>query len=155
MNELSEHYLNSYMSTLTHIEKEKVPATNAFHFGNTKECADICAELTVQGKKRGTASLEWCFTIGNEAYPEVGELDVITNWNNEPLCIIEITKVKVCPFNEVDESFAIEEGEGDSSLQFWRKVHWAFFSQECHDLGKRPSETMPIVLQWFKVVHTK
>ncbi len=153
MNERAEQYLNAYISKLSESKKGKIKATGCFHFGSTEECADTCAALTVKGKKQATASLEWCFTIGNEAYPEVGELDVIANWNNDPLCIIEITKIEVCPFNEVSESFAIDEGEGDLSLEYWRKVHWSFFSQECEELGMKPSETMPIVLQWFKVIN--
>jgi uncharacterized protein YhfF len=155
MSERAEQYLNFYISMLPESGKYKVNAESVFHFGNTEECANNCAALTIQGKKRATASLEWGFTIGDEAYPEVGELNVITNWNNEPLCIIEVWKIKVLPFNEVNESFAIEEGEGDLSLKYWHKVHWEFFSQECQSLGKQPSENMPIVLQWFKVVHAK
>jgi len=153
MNTSSEQYLNAYISTLTPAERDNAKTISTFHFGDTEECANTCAELTAQGKKKATASLEWCFTVGDEAYPQVGELDVITNWDNNPVCVIKITRIEVLPFNKVEEDFAIEEGEGDLSLKCWRKVHWPFFSHECKTLGKVPSETMPIVLQWFKVVY--
>lgn len=155
MDELSKQYLNSYLSTLSDAEKNNIKTINAFHFGDTKECANTCADLAAQGIKKATASLEWCFTVGDEDYPEIDEIDVITNWKHEPICIVKITRIEVRPFGEVEESFAITEGEGDQSLKYWREVHWPFFSQECKALGKQPSEKMPIVLQWFKVVYTE
>lgn len=155
MRQASKEYLAKYFSTLPLDLANINRVTDSFHFCGAEHDANLCAKLTRDRKKLATASLEWCFTIGTERYPEVGELDVITDWDNNPVCIIEITKLKVISFNEVPESFAIEEGEGDLSLDYWRKVHWQFFSQECEDLGREPSENMPVLLQWFKVVYSE
>ena len=155
MHKAAEKYLSKYLSTLPSKLANLERVTDSFHFCGTQHNADLSAILTRDGKKLATASLEWCFTFGSERYPEVGELDVITDWNKNPVCIIEITKTQISPFDEVTESFAIEEGEGSLSLHSWRKIHWEFFSQECKQLDKEPSENMPILLQWFKVVYSK
>jgi len=84
--------------------------------------------------------------------PEVGQFSVITNWNGEPQCIVEITEVEITPYNEVTAEFAMIEGEGDKSLEYWRKVHWEFFSMECEEIGKEPSGEMLVVLEKFKVI---
>ena len=35
--------------------------------------------------------------------------------------------VVILPFNEVSEQFALEEGEGNRSLAYWRMVHENYF----------------------------
>ncbi len=82
----------------------------------------------------------------------VGDLSIITNWDGEPLCIIETTEVQVKAFNQVDEQHAYDEGEGDRSLAYWRQVHWQVFSAECAALGRKPTEDMPLVCERFRVV---
>lgn len=153
MNKDAAAYLDEYLSSLPEDEKKKINKFDSFHFCLTKNKANICADLVKSGIKRATSSLGWCFTVEDEDYPEEGELDVITNWNEEPQCIIEITSVEVKPFNEVNEAFAFEEGEGDRSIESWRNIHWEFFSEECGRLGLKATESMPVVLQRFKVVY--
>jgi len=155
VHQASKKYLARYLSTLATDLANLDRVTDSFHFCDREHDANMCAKLARSGKKLATASLEWCFTIGNERYPEVGELDVITDWDKNPVCIIEITKLKVSDFNEVPKSFVIEEGEGDLSLDYWREVHREYFGQECKILGKEPSDNMPILLQWFKVVYAE
>ncbi len=78
---------------------------------------------------------------------------MVTNWQQEPLCVIETTHVEIVPYEEVSEAFAAVEGEGDGSLRHWREVHWAFFTRECHRLGREQSLRMPIICERFKVVY--
>ena len=61
--------------------------------------------------------------------------------------------MEVVPFNEVSAEFAAREGEGDGSLEYWRKAHWAYFSRECGRMGREPIETMPVVCSSFEVLN--
>lgn len=85
--------------------------------------------------------------------PVAGHLQVVTDWDGKPTCIVEITSVSSCPYNEVTAEFAAAEGEGDKTLGWWREAHWNFFSRECEELNINPSEDMMLVLERFKVVH--
>jgi uncharacterized protein YhfF len=85
--------------------------------------------------------------------PEVGHLQVVTNWDGKPICIIELTSVNICKYSDVTAEFAAEEGEGDKSLNWWREAHWKFFSLECDELGIKPTEDMLLVLERFRVVY--
>ncbi|MCD6425597.1 MAG: ASCH domain-containing protein [Anaerolineales bacterium] len=105
----------------------------------------------LRGEKRATAGLKWSYEAEDESLPEIGQLSVITNWNGDPQCIVEVTSVEIMPYNEVSADFAIEEGEGDKSLEFWRRVHWEFFSMECADIGREPTKDMPVILEKFKI----
>ncbi len=86
--------------------------------------------------------------------PKVGNLAVITDWDDNPACVIEVIRVEVSPFDEVDEKHAYNEGEGDRSLEYWRMVHWEAFSAVCEEMGTQPSEKMLVVREEFGVVHT-
>lgn len=70
----------------------------------------------------------------------------------EPLVVYELYEVTIRPYDEVDASFAFEEGEGERSLESWREGHWRFFSRVHGALGIPTDEKMPLVCQRFRVV---
>ena len=145
---LLEHYLNR----LPEEERSRPRKVDAYHFCGNEECANTCARLVREGEKRATASLLWAYEAEDEPLAEVGDLAVITDWEGEPQAVIEITAVVVKPFKDVNTEDAFEEGEGDKSLVFWRRVHWDAFTPDCQEIGREPSEVMPVVLERFRLV---
>ena len=152
MDPKSNAYLDSFLSSLPVEDRLNYTRFDAYYFCADEENANLCADLVLEGEKRATAGLLWSYEAENEDIPEIGGLSVITNWDGEPQCIVEITSVEIKPFNKVSAEFAFEEGEGDKSLEFWRRVHWEFFSLECEEIGKEPTEDMPVVLEKFKIL---
>ncbi len=152
MEAKSQKFLELFLSSLSEEDKKSYHKYDSYYFCADEENANICADLALRGEKRATAGLKWSYEAEAEPLPEVGQLSVITNWDGVPQCIVEVTSVEIMPFNKVSEDFANEEGEGDKSLEFWRRVHWKFFSLECDDIGKQPSEDMEVVLEKFKVI---
>jgi len=124
-------------------------------FCDNEEDANELGDLVKAGIKVATCSLVWAYEAENEELPKVGDISIITNWDGEPLCVIETTEVQVKMFNEVDERFAYDEGEGDRSLAYWRKVHWDVLSRECSTIGREPTETMPLLCERFRVIFPK
>ena len=124
----------------------------AWHFSDNERDANELAALVEAGGKRATASAYWAYEAEQEPLPTVGEHSVIVDWNGEARCIIRTTSVEIVPFNQVTADFARTEGEGDRSLGYWRRVHWAAFTRELQAIGKRPEETMPVVCETFEVV---
>lgn len=145
-------YFNKFRSTLPEEVQGKLPHYDSYYFCSDEESANHLASLVVQGEKQATASLLWSYESDNEPLPEVGQLSVITNWDGEPQCIVKVTEIEIKPYNEVTAEFAFIEGEGDKSLEYWRKVHWEFFSMECDEIGKKPSEDMLVILEKFTVI---
>jgi uncharacterized protein YhfF len=85
--------------------------------------------------------------------PEVGLKPIVLDGNNDPLGIVETTEVVVRPYDEFDARFAYEEGEGDRSLEHWRNVRWRYFSRTLPNIGRDPTNDMPLVCERFRVIY--
>ncbi|HYN61940.1 MAG TPA: ASCH domain-containing protein, partial [Rubrivivax sp.] len=95
----------------------------------------------------------WSFEAAAKRLPRPGDLSVVTAWDGTPLCVIRSTQVQVMPFDTVPEDFAAAEGEGDGSLEYWRRAHTAYFGRECARLGRSFSPDMPVCCEHFDMVY--
>ena len=148
-----EAYWRSYLETLPTYSPTRGEEYVAEGWGDSPEMADELGALISAGTKTATCSALWEYEAEGEALPEVGTKTIVLDGNGDPLCIIETTGVGVRPFDEVDERFAYEEGEGDRSLQYWREAHWRFFSHTLPKIGKEPTPDMLLVCERFRVVY--
>ena len=124
-----------------------------WHFSDNEGSANKLGELVQAGTKTATCSLLWSYEVEDQPLPQVGDYSVIINWNGDPLCVILTTEVEVREFDKVDAIFAYEEGEGDRSLDYWRKVHWEVFGNECSMIGYQAVPSMPLVCERFRKVY--
>lgn len=114
---------------------------------------DLLAKLVLDGTKTATASAYELYAVDNDQLPEVGSYDVVLDSKDQAVCIIQIKKVSVVPFDEVSAEHAFKEGEGDKSLAYWRAVHKDFFKPYYDEFGLSFSGKSPIVLEEFEVVY--
>lgn len=80
---------------------------------------------------------------------------VVTDFEGHPACVIRTTNIRHLPFNEVDADFAFDEGEGDQTLDYWRDVHWTFFSREAGDHGFVFDENSIVCCERFELLFPK
>jgi uncharacterized protein YhfF len=123
-----------------------------FFFADSEESANSLAELVLSGTKRATAAAVWTFEEEGKRLPVPGDLSVVTDWEGVPQCIIETLAVDLVPFGEVSAEFAAAEGEGDGSLEHWRRVHEEFFARECAGHGRQFTGDMLVACERFRVV---
>ncbi|MFL6468337.1 MAG: ASCH domain-containing protein [Pyrinomonadaceae bacterium] len=124
-----------------------------WHFGNTDRLATELLDLVLQGKKYGTGALPFEFETEPENTPTVGTYSVVTDFAGRPKCVVRTSRVRILRFNEVDAEHAFAEGEGDQSLEYWRGVHWDYFSRQCIEFGREPSQTMDVICEEFKLLY--
>lgn len=111
------------------------------------------ARLAAEGVKTATASAYPLYALEGEELPKAGEYSVVLNSKEEAVCVIRTIKVYVTPFSDITEEHAYKEGEGDRSLEYWRKVHEAFFGDEMAEAGLDFDEEMKVVCEEFEVVY--
>lgn len=124
----------------------------AFHFDDNEPGANELAALVVNGRKRATAALLWAYDLEGKRVPEPSDLSIVTDFRGNEVCIIEILRVDIVPFAQVSAEFAATEGEGNGSLEYWRRAHEAYFGRECKRIGRTPGPDMPVVCERFEVV---
>jgi uncharacterized protein YhfF len=103
--------------------------------------------LVRDGPKRATTSRVDDYGP-DDPMPKVGDHSVILDGEGRPLCIIRTSKLEIRPFGKVDEAFAWDEGEGDRSLDDWRRGHLWYFES----IGKPVDDDTPVLLEWFAKV---
>ena len=113
---------------------------------------DELAELTRQGVKTATTSGYDLYEADQEPLPLEGGFNVILDRQDNAICITQITKVYVVPFQDVSERHAFKEGEGDRTLGYWRSVHTDFFSEAYQEAGLPFSEESQVVCEEFEMM---
>lgn len=114
--------------------------------------ADQLAALVADGSKTATASAYPLYELEGEALPQVGDYNIILNSKDEGVCIVQTTKVYVTPFHCVTKEHAWKEGEGDRSLDYWKRVHAQFFTECLDEVHLSFSEDMDVVCEEFELV---
>ena len=54
---------------------------------------------------------------------------VVVDGQGVPRAVLKTIELAKRSFDEVDEAFAYDEGEGDRSLQYWRLAHMRYFTR--------------------------
>lgn len=145
--------IKQYWKQFSDTHNTSLTIPKAWKFGDgTKEMGNELAELVVKGRKKATCSAKCIHDIKNEAIPVEGQYNIVLNGENEPVCIIQYTKVSITPMNQVTEEFAALEGEDDLSYKYWYNEHERFFRKELGLLNIDFTSDIELVCQEFKVV---
>jgi uncharacterized protein YhfF len=152
-NDRIEAYWRSYLDTLPAGSPLRDEQYVAEGWGDSPQMADELGALITAGTKTATCTALWEYEAEGSPLPETGSKTIVLDGYNDPLCIVETTEVEVRPYNEVDDRFAYEEGEGDRSLEYWREAHWHFFSRTLPNIGKESTPDMPLVCERFRVIY--
>ena len=125
----------------------------AWYFGDSPQLAHELVELVLHGPKRATAGLGWA----TDALPHIAAVpdgySVVTEFDGAPRAVIRTTGLERRKFCDVDAAFAWDEGEGDRTLEDWKRGHWQYFSRECESLGRAMSEDAEVCLERFELLY--
>lgn len=120
-----------------------------FSFGDSPQMADELLALVIAGQKTATcgALRDFDGSRNSETMPVVGRSDIVLDGNGKPAALIKTVEVSIKRFDEMDEQFAFDEGEGFRTLADWREGHKAFFERN----GGFSSD-MELVCERFKLI---
>ena len=130
---------NSYINNLDVLKNNNLNSINRWTFGID---TDKLVKLVLDGKKTATTSL-----YEYDSLPTVGELSILTDSNNNDMCILKTKKVIVTEFKNITWDIAKLEGE-NISLEEWRKVHKDFFSK----IDSSFNDDTEVIFEIFEVI---
>lgn len=96
----------------------------------------------LDGKKTATTSL-----YEYDSLPTVGELSILTDSNNNDICILKTKEVIVTEFKNITWDLAKLEGE-NNSLEGWIKVHIDYFNK----IDSTFNDDTKIIFEIFEVI---
>ncbi len=135
-----------------HLEHAFVEAPKTIYFCNNEQDANECAQLVKKGIKKATSPSLLGAQYRNEPLPKIGDFMVVTDWEGTAQCIVRTTAVRLKPFFSIDSEYARLEGEGDKSLEYWKRTHWEYYTNELEAFGRLPRESMIVICQEFEKV---
>ncbi|KZR13801.1 ASCH domain-containing protein [Klebsiella aerogenes] len=124
----------------------KYPGAGAWQMGDSPELASELANLIKKGIKTASCG-SFASYQQEESAPRIGSYNIILDGQNVPVCVIRLVSLQLVRFYDINEEFARKEGEGDLSLEYWKKEHQRFFIREGHF-----SEDMELIAEEFEVV---
>ena len=141
-----------------------MPGFRASALGHTRALADTLAALVVTGVKRAQATPLRDFAAEVDAQgadpnvdqnadlPQPGDHLVVLDGSGAPCAIVRTTQVEKRLFNQIDDAFAFEAGEGDLTLRWWLTAHRQDFAERAQAEGFEADERMELLLEYFEVV---
>jgi uncharacterized protein YhfF len=141
---------------LRHVLARVFPGEAARYFlpmsiGSTPETADGGVALILSGTKTLTSSPFWDYPDGK--LPFAGALCVLLDGSQRPRGIVETTRVEIIPFGAITEAMARAYGEGDRTVEWWRRVMGAFYSASAARHNAILTDDTLHIWEWFTVVH--
>lgn len=118
-----------------------------FQFGDNP---DELAQKVLSGEKIATSSLYDYYCMNLKEMSKINDYaSIIDSYENE-ICVVKIVKIEIIPLQNITESFAIEEGDGN--LSNWLKIHTEYYSMQLERIGKVLTGDTELVCEWFKVI---
>ena len=122
------------------------PDCDTFRFGDGPELCARLLNLVRSGRKTATCEDIRAYTQDDDPFPEIGRRDIALNWDGTPALMIETTEVTTRRFCDVDEAFALAEGE-DETLAGWQAGHRDYFER---NFGFSPE--MKLMCERFRLI---
>ena len=128
-------------------------------FASPGPLRDELTALALAGTKTTTAGLLAEYEVDEEPIARPGEWSILVDSEERPVALIETITCRVERLADVDDTHAIDEGEGYEDAAAFRVDHEKFWNGYIDDLRTQlgdPSFTLtddtPVVLERFRVV---
>lgn len=133
--EAAEKMWREYLSSRS-IVPEDAPGYVVECYGDNAALADELLHEVMHGSKRATSSLANEYAHYGEREPREGDHWIVCDGRGEPRIIQRVVSVQRSSFFDVPADFAAAEGEGDLSLEYWRRVHREFWTRTQAAIGR-------------------
>lgn len=145
-----DEYWNRFLEETGRDEQERCAGDFSFDSRGFANDSQIAALLS--GNKTAVFSSFPTFSIDGEPLPASGELYLVLDRAENPVCVIELESVDIVPFNEVTFEMAEKEGQ-DRNLEEWRERTKENLLEEASVLGFEFTPDIRLVFQTFRIVY--
>jgi uncharacterized protein YhfF len=152
LKKIEQEFWNRYLQSLSPSFRPVNPRVEASYAGN-RSIADGLLVLYLCGRKTAGSSIVEDFISAGDPLPLIGNYWIFLNSKDEPSCILRTERVVFNKFKDVPVEIAIAEGEGDLTLEYWRKVHAELYLPHLSNWGVGNLDDATVVTEFFKIVY--
>ena len=136
-----------FVEFLKHTERsDDTKMAGTLCFGMDAEAADRAAQKILSGEKRAMIYPERGYRAALHAHPAIGDLNVVVDWNGNPVCVIETTQVRACAAGEITEEQIAMTAENISAAAWLEDV----IRREIEELGGSMDSHTPLIIEEFR-----
>lgn len=77
---------------------------------------------------------------------------MLLDGSRRPRGIVETTRLEIMPFGAITEEMARAYGEGERTVDWWRRVMGAFYQASATRHGVALTDDTPHIWEWFALV---
>jgi len=145
------NFWNSYLDTVPDKESLQDVFVEAMPAGNF-QITDNLIELYFAGKKIAGSSLVEDFASAGDPLPKVGNFWIVLASDKKPKLILKTKKIEIHKFAEVPQYVATAEGEGDLSLDYWKREHAKIYEPHLANWGIKDLNQANVITEFFELV---
>lgn len=152
--DLSPSHQRYWQAYLDRLGPEQAPqdARVLAEYAGTPATTDGLIDLYLSGRKVAGSGLVEDYLSAGDPLPQVGDYWIALGADGEPRCLLRTERVETHLFHEVPGEIAVAEGEGDLSLDYWRRVHAAAYQPYLAGWGVSDIDQATVVTEFFRVV---
>lgn len=128
--------------------------------GNPGPMRDRLNALVMSEQKTATAALWEIYADESEPLESEREQLWLLDSNEEPIALLEVTRVDVCALHQIQQDFVLAEGEGHPDVASWegdQRAYWSATAEPEMQASGYPSwrvnKNTLIVCIWFKLIN--
>lgn len=152
LNSQEETFWQNYCKSLPHLERPQKAQVSAAPAGNFAITDELIA-LYLAGEKSAGSSLVEDFKSCADPLPQVGNYWIVLNRQKEPQLLLKTIKIEIHKFAELPAYIALAEGEGDKSVEYWKKVHREFYTPYLQKWGIKNLDEAQVITEFFEIVY--
>ena len=121
-------FWNDYLKRTSPSRRVRTPFIEAAFAGNRK-VTDRLIRLYLRGRKIAGSSLVRDFKAAGDPLPRVGNYWIILDSKERPRCLVRTIRIEINRFANIPKRVVLAEGEGDLSIEHWKRVHRNAYSR--------------------------
>lgn len=145
-----QRYVDAYLGK----EDLRDVFVSAGYAGNPQITDELLA-LYLSGKKTAGSSLVEDFLSAGDPLPQVGNHWIYLNGKGEPSCILKTEKIIMNKFKDVPVAIAMAEGEGDLSIEYWKRVHTELYTPFLNTWRIADLNNATVITEFFRIVYNE
>ena len=147
-----QEYWENYLATLN-IDNRPINARVTAAFAGNSQITDELLSLYLQGKKTAGSSLVKDFLTAGDPLPQVGDHWIYLDSCSEPRCILRTDRIVTYKFRDIPLEIPVAEGEGDLSIEYWKRVHSELYKPYLNQWGISDLSEATVITEFFSLVY--